>query len=533
MMRQLTDLFQNAFHSFEETLDYTSPGRSYEDEPIHLSPEHEKKLPPKEYRRMRDLALQSPFNRNNDAKIFYLQARYMELFEDDCPYDSEVLHYYPTYQSLSTAELRGYFTWRTRLRHGQLEKTSLSYAYLYIYELLHQIGAKDKENGFEKLTWFYEQYGALDPQIQRYTGQWIVDYAIYYNLPPERVRAYTNTDFDEAMDAMRHCDTVSDDVLFPAIMRLSSYRLDKSRAYKLHPAELAQVICEAYRILNARYAKRYQCPYTEKLYGHKVKTWYQPFRAAVFFDHVRRDHFEYWLSSVQCYRCEQNQWNVERAYLLPQRNQDLGVFVRAADRLVREAYDIRPALKAGNETKTMVRLIEDAIAEQKKAATPIIEFDLRQLNRIRKSSETIGNKLMTEEERYADGDETLTAAGEAPSSVDQKKIPVTDSAIPLSASSAGFTGSADSPCASTVSPAESTSGGCPLSGDELRFTQILLYGGDLQSFLSEKHLMASVLAEAVNEQLYDEFADTVIEFNENTPVIVDDYRNDLKGMIPS
>ncbi len=140
---------------------------------------------------------------------------------------------------------------------------------------------------------------------------------------------------------------------------------------------------------------------------------------------------------------------------------------------------------------------------------------------------------MTEEERYADGDETLTAAGEAPSSVDQKKIPVTDFAIPLSASSAGFTGSADSPCASTFSPAESTSGGCPLSGDELRFLQILLYGGDLQSFLSEKHLMASVLAEAVNEQLYDEFADTVIEFNENTPVIVDDYRNDLKGMIPS
>ncbi len=524
-MKRLTNFLKGTLSFLEDLLDdnfengdfenddvenddfgYDNPEPFYEDEPIFFPPERRNNLTPKEYRHMRDLAFQTPFNRNNDAKIFYLQARYMEQFEDNCPYDGEVLHYYPTYQDMTTAELRGYFTWRTRLRHGQLEKTSLSYAYLYIYELLHQIGVKNKEEGLEKFIWFYEQYGALDIQIQRYAGQWIVDYAIYYNLPPERVRAYTNADFDEAMDAMRHCDTISDDVLFPAIMRLSSYRLDKSRAYKLHPAELAQVICEAYRRLNARYAKRYQRPYTEKLYGRKVKTWYHPFRSAVFFDPAHRSIYEYWLSPMQCYRCEQNQWSVERAYLSPQRNRDLGVFVRAADRLLREAYDIRPVLKAGNETKTMIRLIEDAIAEQKKAAVPVIEFDLRQLNRIRKSSETIGQKLMTEEERYPDGAQS----------------PPVDPAIPVRS----ITGTG-------VSPVESTSGDCPLSGDELRFLQILLYGGDLQSFLSAKHLMASVLAEAVNEQLYDEFADTVITFNENTPVIVDDYRDDLKGMIPS
>ncbi len=535
---------------------YDDPEPFYEDEPIFFPPERRNNLTPKEYRHMRELAFQTPFNRNNDAKIFYLQARYMEQFEDDCPYDGEVLHYYPTYQDLSTAELRGYFTWRTRLRHGHLEKTSLSYAYLYIYELLHQIGVKDKEEGLRKFISFYEQYSALDSQIQRHAGQWIVDYAIYYNLPPERVRTYTNADFDEAMDAMRHCDTVSDEVLFPAIMRLSSYRLDKSRAYKLHPAELAQVICEAYRKLNARYAKRYQRPYTEKLYGRKVKTWYHPFRSAVFFDPAHRSIYEYWLSPMQCYRCEQNQWSMERAYLSPQRNRDLGVFVRAADRLVRESYNIRPALKAGNETQTMIRFIEETIEAQKKAAVPVIEFDLRQLNRIRKSSEIIGRKLMTEEERDPDEITSRTATGATALPADEQKIPSADSAIPahlITGTGGSLTGSLspantaltprthhpDPPAGLAgsakpmVSPVESASDGCPLSGDELRFMQILLYGGDLPDFLSEKHLMASVLAETVNERLYDEFADTVIEFNENTPVIVEDYRDDLKGMIPS
>ncbi len=120
-----------------------------------------------------------------------------------------------------------------------------------------------------------------------------------------------------------------------------------------------------------------------------------------------------------------------------------------------------------------------------------MEFDLSKLSGIRRSSDAVGQRLMTEEERYVEAE--LPAVQEA-------KDTMTD---------------------------------CILSGDELRFTRILLYGGDLQGFLSEKHLMASVLAEAVNEQLYDEFADTVIEFDGNTPILVEDYLDDLKGMIPS
>ncbi|MFR0734294.1 MAG: TerB N-terminal domain-containing protein [Oscillospiraceae bacterium] len=33
-----------------------------------------------------------------------------------------MLHYYPTYQSLTDPELRGYFSWRTKLRRGDVQK---------------------------------------------------------------------------------------------------------------------------------------------------------------------------------------------------------------------------------------------------------------------------------------------------------------------------------------------------------------------------------------------------------------------------
>ena len=78
-----------------------------------------------------------------------------------------MLHYYPTYQSLTDPELRGYFSWRTKLRRGDVQKTSLSYAFLYIYELLNQIGVTDPVDGYQKLKNFQSVYGGLDGGILR------------------------------------------------------------------------------------------------------------------------------------------------------------------------------------------------------------------------------------------------------------------------------------------------------------------------------------------------------------------------------
>ncbi|MCD8337090.1 MAG: TerB N-terminal domain-containing protein [Lachnospiraceae bacterium] len=539
----------------EDRPGYTLDGFSYEDEPIRLSPERAKNLPPKEYRQMRSLAFGSPFSRNYEAKIFYLQARYMEAFEDDCPYEREVRHYFPTYQSLSTEELRGYFTWRTRLRHGQLEKTSLTYAYLYVYELLHQIGAATAEEGLENLIWFYEQYRSLDPDIRGYTEQWIIDYAVYYNQPVEKIRAYTLLDSDEDLYTLLHYDSVSDEELFPAILRLSKYHLESSKAYKQSPEELKQIITNAYRKLNEYYQKRYQKTWAEKLYGAgSVEIRYTPFQHAVFYDRGQREHYEYHLGPLQCYRCEQNRWSSWRYCMPPLRSQELGVFVRAADRLFREEREIHPALKFGDETKTMEKFIRlalrEVIAEQKKAARPKIEFDLSLLGDIRRSSDAIGQKLMTEEERYTDAPsytkdyppkETRECA-KTESHIESEYVAKTrtlaelehNALAPRSSDNESTDRSDRRNDSEGASPSvEYSDETFPLSGDELRFVQLLLYGGDLPGFLSETHRMASILAESVNEKLYDTFADTVIEFDGDMPVIVEDYLDDLKGMIPS
>ena len=43
--------------------------------------------------------------------------------------------------------------------------------------------------------------------------------------------------------------------------------------------------------------------------------------------------------------------------------------------------------------------------------------------------------------------------------------------------------------------------------------------------------MPSLLADSINEQLFDSFGDTVIEFDGEDPQIIEDYAEELKGLL--
>ena len=100
--------------------------------------------------------------------VFMKQGKLLAGYEDDYEYDGSVQCYYPTYQSLTDRQLRGYFSWRTRLRRGDIRETSLSFAFLYIYELINQIGVVDAMDGYRKLEHFRDAYGQIVGHILSY-----------------------------------------------------------------------------------------------------------------------------------------------------------------------------------------------------------------------------------------------------------------------------------------------------------------------------------------------------------------------------
>ena len=59
----------------------------------------------------------------------------------------------------------------------------------------------------------------------------------------------------------------------------------------------------------------------------------------------------------------------------------------------------------------------------------------------------------------------------------------------------------------------------------------LLRGEDAETVARKNGIMLSVAVEEINETLFDDFGDTVIDFDGDSPIIIEDYENELKGML--
>ena len=103
---------------------------TYRDEPIIFPASKMKNYTPKKYAAMRKIGSGSLFLAN-EAKNFLLQARFMADFEDDYDFRGDFSAYYPTYADMTTGQLRGYFSWRTKLRRGVYERAPLSFEFAF------------------------------------------------------------------------------------------------------------------------------------------------------------------------------------------------------------------------------------------------------------------------------------------------------------------------------------------------------------------------------------------------------------------
>ncbi|MDR1066910.1 MAG: TerB N-terminal domain-containing protein [Clostridiales bacterium] len=119
---------------------------------------------------------------SNDADTFREQAAFMEDFTDDYNKIVPLDTYYATYEKMNDAQLRTYFTWRTKARQGVIENTSLSYVFCHIFELLNDVGADSPRDVIEKLISLWTGFRRFDDKLDDYLRRWIRDYYISRKL---------------------------------------------------------------------------------------------------------------------------------------------------------------------------------------------------------------------------------------------------------------------------------------------------------------------------------------------------------------
>ena len=463
----------------------------------------------------------------SSAWFFYQQGKFMEDYEDYVFYDRPFKRYYPTYNDLSVRQLRGYFGWRTRFREGRSDPSvPTSFLYLYIYELLDNIGVEPDE-GFAELRYMDETFGAKDETMHRHLTAWTRDYVVYYGLDAACAAMYFSNVGGGARSALRSFEETGEAApgLYEAIESLSSYHVGRSPCYKKDPEGMQQAVLKSIQ----RVSEYLKAQGRGTLSGHCLGTVHphsvRLFAGAVFYDHLRYEDYTYEVSPARIYRCRRGVWTLEQDTAAERPSALIGWILRETDRQMRlqtgSGRELQPSPGSPEPLVAVVRqAVADYLQEKKEAARPKITFDMSSLGRIRRDADVVMASLLVDEpdeEQFPDDESWGSVADEEQKTVDldvHQQEP-----------------SQDSPAVEAAPAFEPTMGSVSgLTEDEAEFLHLLLSKGPWKEFVRERHLLPSMLADSINEKLMDMIGDVVIEFDGEDPVLVEDYEEELEGL---
>ena len=430
----------------------------------------------------------------SNESLFIQQAKLLANYEDEFPVVLPPVRYRPTYESLNDLELRSYFAWRTLLRRGELHKTCQTFVFLYTYELLNQIGVTDPLDGYWKLRGFQAAYGQADPSVDSWLEAWAVHYAVYYSLHPSLLADTHQAQADLCVALFQSLPAHTDEEIMAALHSLAGQWFDRSKFYREHTADFTAVFCNVLRRFYAHYSKGKR-DLAQQLFGEPSEYAAWLFQDAVF---CQKDHpdGEYALTPLCVYRCKRGWWTVTKYGSDQTARTKLTAWLKATDGIMREMLDYRPAVKYSLDVKWQDKLIRSevqALIDVRKAEEEArqaeeqtrLKLDMSRLEQIRRDAAVTRDKLIVEEEM------------------------------------------AEEPAAAPAEPAASAEPpDTPLDKAEYCLLQCLLYGRSTD-WVRTEGLMLSVLTDSINEKLYDQFCDSVLEDGE----VVADYIEDLKEMV--
>lgn len=554
----------------------------YADEPILKTGRQMQNFLPDQYRKMREISRWQDDPKGgagrwlSEAELFYRQGLLMADFEDDCPYKGTFKSYFPTYNAMSDRQLRGYFTWRAQVRRGNIEETSTSFAFLYLYELICGIGVDDPLDGFDKIKAFWDAYRAFEPGIDRFARVWLQDYAVFHGLDPKLLHDSKTVAFDNALVQLRRAardlvpasapsaqapkrhktseptlplppDEAREERLMAAINALSTYNLNNSRLDRSHHRDLRHVACAVYVRMARYYDTHRKTGIVASLFGEETAMPYTMFASAVFFAPERHEDCEYRLDPIHIYRCQNGFWECMRIHGSRQKSSKLGEMMRACDQRLRLALDPAHPLKEEKVPKYLAKIIDDEIVawlSWDAAHQPIkIDIDLSQLGHIRSAAAQTREALLIDEEREDNALEDAEATGPGKSEarpmteaiVEPVAAPMEqdeDDEPTISTEQFGVVAPllAPAPTPATAAPADITSALAPAADNYLR-ALLEQNAAQAASAVEKSKQSEDMLVDSINETLFDLVGDTVIEFGAAGPQIIEDYEADVRGYL--
>ena len=444
-------------------------------------------------------------------KKFYLQAKLMEAFTEDYPISkAEYYSYYPRYDTLTANELRGYFSWRTKYRQGEIIDVSLTYLLIYASEIVNNIGIKGPQDGFLMLTKLSDDYKYKKSlNIENI----IFDYCVYNNIAiPKR------DCFSEKLSAVM--DGINNNDFSDIIEILSGFSNHKITGSKFYLSEyrviLIDILPKIFAEMEKFYIKNRKITLLVKLFGHEHTIKWKPFSGIVFYNDEKRRDMEIKVNNCERYVFSKQTPKLYIYYETDLNRRLIGEIFKTTEHFLRDMTGFSYKIKLKSTSKILTNLIKDTIFKyldenkllnvaKRKKADPTIEeeyfepvvvnIDPQKFEAIRKVSEELKEKLIVEEAYEIEEIEELFE----PESDEKQE---TD----------GFHGF-----------------GRLLTNTEKEVLFALLNEQSIKEILDNESIMQEVIFESINEKALEMINDNIIDSDEL--LIYDEYKEELMEVV--
>ncbi|GFI55954.1 hypothetical protein IMSAG013_01005 [Clostridiales bacterium] len=459
---------------------------------------------------MRKIAYRDMSYIGNPSKVFYCQARMMEDFTDDFESQIPFSCYYPYYQLMGYGQLRTYFTWRTRVRAGDIRATSLSYVFVYIYELLACIGESDPQSSLQRLGNFWKTYRRFDKTIDKYLIQWIRDFHIYYPVKQ------SFSEFAAEQNLKK---------FYPRVFIYSSNREDSFELYSdfskyniqssiFFTEETRTLISDCFYFLLCRMRK--QCREREKFFEdfifypvHKETEW-RPFTGALFYPCLNQEDRTVTLSEREVYTCSGSKWTYHAGILTDAGRELIGYIMKEMESALRKKLHFRYKIHANADRCDPVVLQEmealGIVFPQMISRCVEDFFNLRNRKPVHVDREVI-HRIRTE------------------ASETQEKLIIPEDEVILDHQAEKVETEPYTVFSEDVWSAFAAA----LTETETEALRVVLLEENVKAFADAHGIMLEVLLDGINEKAMDTVGDTLLEMDE-TVTVYEEYKEKLRNV---
>lgn len=514
---------------------------------------------------MRDIARQYPLPLSNysrafdrrgqqgNARVFYKQAVFMKDFEDDYSNQVPFSSYFPYYQMLGYEQLRTYFSWRTLVRKGIVGNTALSYVYLYLYELLNNVGVDSPQEGLDKLLFFWKSFKKHESSIDKFVIRWLKDYHIYYDLP------HTFKDFVRQHNLTKHYPNIFDTKdNFDLFCAISKYDIRKSAFFI---DDNVKLITDSFYYVIEKIRLDFEIAGTN-LYDalfhptKKIAPW-TPFKDALFHNWLKQPDKRIVFSENEIYLCINNEWKFSTIITTDKGRQFIGYVMKQMEAVLRKATKFKYNITANidmidKDTLSMLHksglfienIVQAATTEFYKEATKtVVTVNQDSLARIRQEAFVTQESLivpLSDQNIFSKHYDTQSSDSKASDiEIDSElcdiEIDSELSETKLSDNESSDTKSIDleqhdNEFISEAGLWESLKDA--LIENELIALDIILQddndiNGTIKQFADDNNIMLEVLMDGINEKAMDIIGDNILDDLE----IYEDYKDQVKGMV--